>query len=492
MRRLIYIALFVAIAPWLVIGVVDAAGGDDHSDGYFVRAIFDNASSLVPGEDVKIAGAAVGVVDSLEVTDDKKAAVTLRLDDEDFTPWKADAHCLIRPQSLIGEKFVECEPGTSSAPPLRTLQRGDGEGERLLPVARTSSPVDLDMLNNILRLPYRQRFSILISELGAGLAGRGDQLNAVIHRANPALKQTDAVLAILAKQNRTLVKLARDSDRALGPLARERHRVADWIVQANETGEASAERREDIKLGINRLPAFLRELEPLMADLDRLAKQGTPVVGDLGTAAPQLARLIKGLGTFSEAGEESFPSLGDALDSARPDLITARPLIQQLSKLGTPLKPVASNLDKLTASLNKTGGIERLNDFFYYGSLSTNGFDSLGHYLRAGLVTTTTCSNYALVPSGAADCHALFFDPSAESASASSGTRSAKIAKTPRSASPQASDLLQDLLGNPETKAETQARTQGLSRIRRRAEGGSTVLPSADEPVLDYLLGGER
>ena len=197
--------------------------------------------------------------------------------------------------------------------------------------------------------------------------------------------------------------------------------MADWIVKANETGEASAERREDIKLGINRLPAFLRELEPLMADLDRLAKQGTPVVGDLGTAAPQLARLIKGLGTFSEAGEESFPSLGDALDSARPDLITARPLIQQLSKLGTPLKPVASNLDKLTASLNKTGGIERLNDFFYYGSLSTNGFDSLGHYLRAGLVTTTTCSNYALVPSGAADCHALFFDPSADVSSASAG-----------------------------------------------------------------------
>ena len=31
---------------------------------------------------------------------------------------------------------------------------------------------------------------------------------------------------------------------------------------------------------------------------------------------------------------------------------------------------------------------------FYFGSLSTIGFDSLGHYLRAGLVTTTTCSNY--------------------------------------------------------------------------------------------------
>ena len=44
-----------------------------------------------------------------------------------------------------------------------------------------------------------------------------------------------------------LARLARDSDAALGPLARERERVADWIVQANATGEATAERRDDIR-----------------------------------------------------------------------------------------------------------------------------------------------------------------------------------------------------------------------------------------------------
>ena len=102
----------MAIVPWLVIGAVDATGEQDREDAYFVRAIFDNASSLVQGEDVKIAGAAIGVVDTLEVTDDEKAAVVLRIDDDDFTPWKSDATCTIRPQSLIGEKFVECTPGT--------------------------------------------------------------------------------------------------------------------------------------------------------------------------------------------------------------------------------------------------------------------------------------------------------------------------------------------------------------------------------------------
>ena len=109
-----------------------------------------------------------------------------------------------------------------------------------------SSPVDLDLINNIMRLPYRERFAILLSELGTGLAGRGEELNEVIHRANPALRETDEVLAILADQNRDLARLAVDSDRALGPLARERERFANFIVEANRTGEASAERRDDI------------------------------------------------------------------------------------------------------------------------------------------------------------------------------------------------------------------------------------------------------
>ena len=44
-RRLVLIALFVAIAPWLVIGIVREAGDDDTSGRYLVRAVFDNASN---------------------------------------------------------------------------------------------------------------------------------------------------------------------------------------------------------------------------------------------------------------------------------------------------------------------------------------------------------------------------------------------------------------------------------------------------------------
>ena len=82
--------------PWIVIGIVREASDDDTTDAYYVRAIFDNASTIVQGEDVKIAGVPVGVVSDMNVTEDEQAAVTLRIDDEDFTPWKADASCTIR------------------------------------------------------------------------------------------------------------------------------------------------------------------------------------------------------------------------------------------------------------------------------------------------------------------------------------------------------------------------------------------------------------
>src|SRR6202008_1903875 len=139
--------------------------------GYRVRAIFDSAANVIPGEDVKIAGAKVGVVDALDITPQQKAVVVLRITNAGFQDFRADASCTIRPQSLIGEKFVECTPtqpradGEQPAPELRQIKSGAGKGEYLLPSTNTIKPVDLDLVGNIMRLPYRQRLSIIINEL---------------------------------------------------------------------------------------------------------------------------------------------------------------------------------------------------------------------------------------------------------------------------------------------------------------------------------------
>jgi virulence factor Mce-like protein len=491
MRRIVIIGLLVAIVPWIVIGIVREATDDDTNDAYFVRAIFDNASTIVAGEDVKIAGVPVGVISDMDVTEDNKAAVTLRIDNEDFTPWKEDASCTIRAQGLIGEKFVECEPGSTDAPDLRRIEEGDGKGERLLSVENTSSPVDLDVINNIMRLPYRERLSILLSEFGTALAGRGEELNEVIHRANPALRETDEVLKILADQNRELARLARNSDEVLGPLAREREAFADFVVKANETGQASAERSDDIRRGIALLPDFLAELEPLMADLEDFADQGIPLLADLGDSAPALGRLIKAQGTLADSSRESFPSLGDALERGRPALIRSRPLFQDLTRLGNQLGPTSVDLDELLKSLDQTGGLERLNELLYYSALSVNGFDNIGHYLRAGLVTNL-CSTYAIRIFGA--CTANFYDPTT-AASARADTLEPRNAPPVKNTGKQGSiaplnAMLQDLLGAGGTAEGARERERNLKTLRERAKGQSPGLGQS-EPVLDYLLGGE-
>ena len=486
MRRLLTVlALGIAIPVVALLGL----GADGGGGGYKVRAIFDNVAAAVPGEDVKVAGAKVGVIESMDVTEDNKAAVVLRIEDERFAPFRRDARCTIRPQSLIGEKFVECEPGSSTAEPL-----AEDDGEHELPLETeqgggTSSPVDLDLINNTFRLPYRERFAILLSELGVGLAGRGEELREVLHRANPALRETDKVLRILASQNDVLAKLAVDSDTVLAPLAREKERISDFVVQANTVAEASAERRADIEGSFQRLPGFLEQLRPLMADLEGLADEMTPVARDLNRAAPDVSRLIRQLGPFSRAARPSLRTLGEATERGRPALLRTRPLIRDLRVFARDAAPTTRNLDRLTASLDDTGGIERIMDYLFFQMIAINGFDGLGHYLRAGLIANL-CSEYAIRP--ASGCNANFTaTQSIGSAASEAGGPEPRLADAGKDGGsvPPTGTLFEQLLA-PEDDALRRERERQLERIRRQAQNPSPAL-GGDEPMLDYLLGSD-
>jgi len=409
MKRLAVIFLAVACAAVvLVLGT-----GASNSDGtYRVRAIFDSAFSVIAGEDVKIAGVKVGKIESLSVTPDNKAAIVLAIDKPGFNDFRRDASCRIRPQSLIGEKFIECTPtqprapGEGPPPPLKVVPKGqDGAGQHLLPVTNTQRTVDLDLLNNINRLPYRERLSIILNELGAGLAGNGQALSEVIRRADPALMETDKVLNILAQENRVLRNLARDGDRVLAPLAERRHQVADFVDKAGSVAQASAEHRAALQRTFQRLPRFLEELRPTMVRLGAFADQAAPVTEDLGSEAPALSRFAKALKPFSEAGIPAIKSLGAASDVGRVAVPKTLPITKDTRALASAARPLSSNLKATLQSLQDTGGIERLMDFLFFQIAAINGFDSVGHYLRAQLIVNT-CTAYATTPIGG--CAAKF------------------------------------------------------------------------------------
>jgi ABC-type transporter Mla subunit MlaD len=437
-RRIALIALgliVVAIAVAVIRGPSSSSPGNGP---YLVRAIFDDASFAAQSEDVRIAGANVGSIQSLGVTSGKKAAVTIAITDHRFTPFHNDATCAIRPQSLIGEEYVDCTPGTADAPALPRIGAGPGKGTYYLPVTRTSSPIDSDIVQDISTEPVRQSLAVIINEFGTGLAARGSDLNAVIHRANPALGNTDKVLKILVRQNRTLAQLATDSDTVLGPLARERTQISGFITQANTTAVASAARAQAISETFQKFPAYLAQLRPLMADLGTLADQGTPLMTSLGQSAAALGQQFANLTPFAAQARTALINLGAAAQQSQPSLLATQPLANRLVSLGNAGAPTAANLQKLTSSLDSTGGIEQLMKLLFNGAVAGNGFNSLGHYVRDEPLVSS-CTNYAT--SAVPGCASTFAAATAASASAGTATSSSRpdrvVAQAVQSASQQ-------------------------------------------------------
>jgi virulence factor Mce-like protein len=515
MKRVLGIALVLCASAVVLVMATGASNGG--GSGYTVRAIFNNAFSVIPGEDVKIAGVKVGKIESLDVTKDQKAAVVLRIDLPGFGDWRKDATCTIRPQSLIGEKFVECtptqpRPAGAQVPPLLP-EDPSHKGQHLIPASQTSRPIDIDLLNNILRLPYRERLSIILNELGTGLAGRGGDLNQVIRNADPALKETDKVLKLLASENTVLRDLARNSDVALAPLARERAKVADFVDKAGNVAQATAEKSGAFEQNIQKLPAFLSQLKPTMVRLGALSDEMSPVLEDLGAQAPAISRFVMALGPFSKSATPSLTSLGDAADVGRVALVKAKPIAQDLKTFGTEVKPLSSNLSSLLTSFRDTGGIERLMDYLFYQVAAINGFDSYGHYLRAQLLVNL-CSTYAIANDPS--CTANFRSATARTATAaSSAGRSPALAredailrdgktvqqvlgttgtgKAPKGSQPSSNAISLPpalLPGSKPSGSSSAPSSSGAPTPQAPTSSNSTSSGDPASALLDYLLGG--
>ncbi len=409
MRRLALVAALVAIAGALIVS--SRSSGDDGSGGgaYRVTAIFDNAGAAYPGEDVKAAGARIGSIEKLDVTRDRRrAAVTLRISDQRFAPFYENAHCALRPEGLLAVKFVDCDPGSTAAAPLRRT----GGGSHLLSVRHTSSPIDVDLLNDMMRRPTGERLSILLSEFGTGLAGRGRELNAVIHRANPALGQTDQMLQVLARQRRELARFSGNAERVLGALATKRRAIAGFIRGARRTADASAARAPDIERSLQRLPRFLTGLRRQMLQVGALTQQGVPLLRDVAPAAPALSRATTALEPFAKAATPAVRALGTASDRLDPLIRGVRPLVPRLARVGKQARPVLAKLDALTASFAKQLGLQHVAELLYGATNAVNAFDGVGHYARAEALSGA-CSEYT--PKGFFGCDAQW-GPTAESA----------------------------------------------------------------------------
>jgi phospholipid/cholesterol/gamma-HCH transport system substrate-binding protein len=499
-RRVIAAGVLVAA----VVAVILLVSGGGSSDRYVVRAIFDNGGFMVNGEEVRVAGANVGVIESVGVTmpgetaayrDGEpvsvpgKAVIVMEITDPSFRDFRSDASCLIRPQSLIGEKFVDCRttlpraPESEPAPALKQVPDGEpGAGQYLLPLGSNSTSVDPDLINDIQSLPYAQRFRLIFNELGAGLAGRGEDLEVLVKRANPFLRDVDRLFGILSAQRDELAQLASDSDAILRPFARERASVAGFLTNAGAAGQASAEKGPELEEALRKFPTFLVEFRKTMRSLQGFSEAGTPVIEDLGTSAPSFTEATRTLTPFSEATTVALKSLGDAGEVSGPIFAEADPVIRTAATLAKSGVKPTTELARLFTSMKKTKGWDGLVELIYNTTASLNGFDQYGHFGRT-LVTLSNCIEYETEPNGASGCVARFNGEGAgEASSASAPLELLRLIERQRAE--QSGGTLAD-----------EGPAVGVGQADATGEGGEAGVGEASKtgggtaPLLDYLLG---
>jgi phospholipid/cholesterol/gamma-HCH transport system substrate-binding protein len=390
MRRLLALAVVTVVAALAAVtALLTPAEG---ASTYRIDAIFDTAKGIIPGQLLKIAGAKVGTVEKVTLTPDFKARIQMTADRR-FAPFHTDARCDIRPEGLIAENFVNCDPGSPSGGELK----GKNGHAPTVPVERTSVPVNLTDLFNVFSAPTRNRFPLLVTTLGLGLAGRGEDLNQIILRANPTLARTREVLDVLGRQRDELSRIVTASDRIVGELARRRGRVQDFIEQAANVTTRTADHRSALAEDVRRLPALLDAARPALERLDEFTASGTPVLADLRAAAPDVNRLVIGLRPFARKGLPVLREVGKIAVEGRRAAKNVLPVIGDLQKLGKEGIPVADLLNTLFTSLRDRGFTEGLLNLLYYGSAGLSRFDDVSHILPAHIVEST-CGTFATTP----------------------------------------------------------------------------------------------
>jgi virulence factor Mce-like protein len=487
MRRLLAIGLALCTAG-AVAALVFGSSAQGSSTAQF-DVIFDDARGLIGGQLVKIAGAQAGTIQNVVVTPDFKARVEATVESK-FMPFHQDATCMIRPEGLIAENYIDCDPGTPGSPPLRS---SDGQPPTV-PVTNTTEPVSLLDLFNIFNLPTTERLQAIINELGIGTAGRGDDFNDILLRANPTLSLARQAISILARQRRQLAEIVDATDTIATQAASHTGDLQSFLDRAAALSSLTADHRDPLSTAVARLPGLLAAAQPALAQLNTVAVDGTPLLAQLHAAVPSLNKVSSDLGPFVAAAKPGLAKLTSALKLAIPAIRDTTPMVRTLRSYTSRSLPGTELFARLAENLQQHGFVENFLSVTYYIAASLARFDATSHLLSILLVGPKNglCGNYATKP--VAGCSAHYgsqgsYTPSTakrrsgrstSQARRSPATRGAASARGAPSAAP----------GRP-SKSPVQSAAQAVAQaVSPQPAASSAVHQSAEtlQSLFDYLV----
>jgi phospholipid/cholesterol/gamma-HCH transport system substrate-binding protein len=283
------------------------------SPRYVVKAEFSNADILLKDQDVRISGVQAGKV--TEVDPAGGHVVVTMVIDKKYAPIHSDGSARVRPFTLIGDKYVDIDPGSAAAPGLP-----DGA---TIPIGHTTIPVELEQVLAVLDTDTRTRMNQLLTQGGAALAGRGETVNQLLQRLPQLERSLTATLLVTDSKVQTIDHLLSSADSLLTSLAQHQARIESAVNSSDQL------------------------LAALAGDRDVITQTITTADQSLAT----LARAIAGEGGDGRALVANAPALLDELQrfmrTGDADVLGVTPEATQLRGLLSQLRSSFSARDSL-------------------------------------------------------------------------------------------------------------------------------------------------
>ena len=300
------IAAIVALGVAAVVVALLLFGG---GSSYEITAEFENASQLVPGSQVVVAGVPSGSVSNIALGDHGQALVTFTVDSP-YAPLRQGTHATIRSYSLSGIANRQLQldlPAPSVAGP--ELKSGS-----TLPESQTTSEVDLDQLFNTLNARTISNFKHVIEGFQLSYEGVSHQANTGYKYLNPFLSTSRQVFGELTRDTPALQRLIVDTSHLSGALAQKSSDISLLVHNANLMMGALASQSNALQQALIKLPDFMRQSNTTFVNLRATLDDLTPLVNASKPVADKLGPFFR---TFRSAAHDAVPTITDLQKTIR-------------------------------------------------------------------------------------------------------------------------------------------------------------------------------
>lgn len=317
------VAALAAVAIAVVaVAVILLSGGSS----YQVKAIFTNASQLVTGDQVQVAGNSVGTVSKITLTPRGQAELTLTIDNSTYQPLHDGTQATVRLTSLSGiaNRYVDLRLGSGTAPKI--------PNGGVIPTSNTTSAVDFDQLFNTLDGPTRKGLQDVIQGSASQYANAGKKAQAAWQYLNPAVASTSLLFREINRDTGKFTNFIVKSGNLVSDIAQRQSDLSGLVEHLNTTTQALAAQHTALGQSLQRLPGFMRLANTTFVNLRSALDDLKPLVDASKPVAPKLQKLLEQLKPLAE---DSVPTIRDLSNiikkpGADNDLI-------ELTKLGVPL-----------------------------------------------------------------------------------------------------------------------------------------------------------